>query len=633
MSEMLEPDDSQKSEELPGRRRRVILAELRKRTVWFIRLRWCVPPSIAMATVLAWLLGVEFDARGVLSVAAAILVYNLLLALASRRFSTIIQAPDDFTRRFTYWQVALDYAAMFMLIHLTGGAASPLLFFFLFHIIFASILLPPRSAYGFAFIASAGVVLFALVGFLQLIPQHPPSFHGNSIDLGGGGPFQLAAVLLSFTASVFLTAFLTTAIARVLRGRIVGMAEALEEISALNDKLRALYTIAEAVGAKQRLEPVVSIAKQGLARVMGVHGVSVKLLSDDGDELRFAAVHGLPESLLRYRIKLAESPLNHKIVAGEPYAAGDLTDQEQYEIREELDRAGIRSVLFVPLGADSRVIGILGAYCRHPNRFGEDDIEFLRLAAGLLAIAIENAQAYEAVQRLMQDRSRFMWRVAHNLRAPLAAALSILDVVRGGYLGELTPSQAEYIRRVDRRGRTMASMINELLALAKCRTEKREIDRDLLDFGYLASRLRRSFKDEAARKSLGFEVHAASNLPSVSGDVDAIEQMLENLVSNAIKYTPHGHVRIGFTRGDAGGVQIEVVDTGIGVPREDRDRLFTEFFRAENARAIEEVGTGLGLALVKETVDRHGGRMEIESTEGKGTRFTVALPGASEASA
>ena len=102
-----------------------------------------------------------------------------------------------------------------------------------------------------------------------------------------------------------------------------------------------------------------------------------------------------------------------------------------------------------------------------------------------------------------------------------------------------------------------------------------------------------------------------------------IEQVLENLASNAIKYTPsEGSVEINFSRAD-GTVRIEVSDTGIGIPNNDRSKLFTEFFRAENAKALEETGTGLGLAIVKELVDKLGGRILVESEEGAGTIFVV----------
>jgi signal transduction histidine kinase len=105
-----------------------------------------------------------------------------------------------------------------------------------------------------------------------------------------------------------------------------------------------------------------------------------------------------------------------------------------------------------------------------------------------------------------------------------------------------------------------------------------------------------------------------------------LERLLENLVSNAVKYTRQGGVSVAFAGGAGGDVRIEVHDTGIGIPEKYRTRLFDEFFRAENAKEVEEIGTGLGLTIVREIAEKHGGRVEVESVPGKGSTFTVHLP-------
>jgi signal transduction histidine kinase len=280
----------------------------------------------------------------------------------------------------------------------------------------------------------------------------------------------------------------------------------------------------------------------------------------------------------------------------------------------------------VPLHVQGRVMGILGAYCEKPARFSDRDVEFFRLAAGLVAIAIENARAYEAVKTMSNERNWFMMKVTHNLRAPLAGMLSILEVVREGYLGAINDDQSEYLRRLDRRARTMLSMINELMALSRNRERTRVDSNATTAPEELARRVRRTFQDKAAEKRLAFQVTLPENLPPIRGPLETLEQLLENLVSNAIKYTPaEGSVEVKFAKAN-GTVRIEVSDTGIGIPATDRPRLFTEFFRAENAKSMDEVGTGLGLAIVKEIVDKLGGRTLIESEEGVGTIFVIHLP-------
>ena len=188
------------------KRREVILRELRHRSLWFIQLRWLVPPSIIVGCLIALLLGVDFALVPVLATAAWILAYNTALFLAYKAVRRRGDWRSQVIMRFTYLQVGLDYSTMVLLIHFTGGAASPFIFFFIFHVIFAAILLPARSAYGFAALAAAGMAMVAAAEYLHWVPAHPITFLGQGIDLAEQ-PFHIFVELSFFTASVFITAF------------------------------------------------------------------------------------------------------------------------------------------------------------------------------------------------------------------------------------------------------------------------------------------------------------------------------------------------------------------------------------------------------------------------------------------
>jgi 2-iminoacetate synthase len=274
---------------------------------------------------------------------------------------------------------------------------------------------------------------------------------------------------------------------------------------------------------------------------------------------------------------------------------------------------------------ENRVIGILGAYSNRPEQFGPDELNFFRQAAGLVAIAIENAQAYEAIENLIQERSRFMNRVAHNLRAPLAAMASMLEVIRDGYLGDMNETSRNYLNRIDRRVQGMLLMIHELMTLAKSQGKQPQMEYKVLDLKTIAQRIQQNFQEEVAKKKLSFEVSVPEDLPEIKGDPEMIEQLFENLISNAIKYTPEGgRVGMTFWPGIHGVVRIVVSDNGIGIPKGEMSHLFTQFFRASNVQDV--IGTGLGLTIVKEIVDKHGGQIQVESDEGLGATFIVHLP-------
>lgn len=623
---MAEQPDNQKSPDVSlVRRRRLVFGELRDGTLWLIRLRWWVPPSIAAGVAAAHALGLEFEAIRILLVAGFILIYNAFLHRVSRGVAEEPPERDGRVRRFTHCQVALDLLAVFVLIHFTGGPVSPLVFLLVTQVVFASVLLPPRSAHAFAGLAAAGMVLVVVAEHLGWASPVPILFRGKAIALPGG-PIYTGLCLLTFASSVFLSVFSTTAVMSVLRVRIADLVSSLAEIEGLSEKSRTLYIVVQAIVAKQRLDQVLHIAKTELARVMGVQAISVKLLSEDRRFLRFAAAHGLPESLVKNEIDIWKSPLNRRVILGEMFVTGRFSEREKFQFGEDFAAIGLHSVLLVPLKAEFDVIGVLGAYSTRTDQFEEEDVEFFRLAADLVAIAIANARAYEAVETLMQERSQFMLQIAHNLRAPLAATISMVEVVQGGYLGELNEKQSEHLVRIDRRAKSMASMINELLALARSRAKTRKAERASVDLKVLARKLERTFQDEAAEKGLALEVVVPEDLPETTGDAEMLEQMLENLISNAVKYTRAGSVRLAFAVEPDGMIRIEIQDTGIGIPKESMPRLFTEFYRASNARSVEADGTGLGLALVKETVDQHRGRVRVESEEGRGTVFIVHLP-------
>jgi signal transduction histidine kinase len=591
-----------------------------------IRLRWWVPPTILVATLSARALGYEFETRPILMIAAGILAYNSLLALNFRRLAVNLEREPKRDRRLVILGVSLDYAAMFLLIHFTGGSASSLNYFFLFHVIFAAIQLRPGTAYLFAGTVITGTWILVYLQISRILPCHCMSFNGQSfcyLDRPG----HLIANTLVFSATVAIMAILTSRIMARLRSRVKDLTEASKQVATLNDRFHSLYAMLRAIGTEDSLQPILDIVTRELAEAMKVKVVAVKLLSEDGRTLRFVAAHGLPEDFIEKKIvQLAESPLNREVIEGEVLMHGSIDADDKFQLHAELKELGIRSVAFAPLSLEKQVIGILGAYCYIPMRFDDEDTGFLRLAAELVAVAIESARSYEAVQELLDERSRFMLRVAHNMRAPLGASLSLLEVIRDGTLGPLTDRQSEYLSRVDLRLSNLNQTVGELLTLSRSRDLVRQLPAvDVLPAD-LAAMAESTFSERARGKGVGLDVEILDELPPVASHGDTLQQLVENLVSNAIKYTGEGGgVAVTFSR-QGEWLRIEVADDGIGIPAAEQAGLFNEFFRASNAKKLAVEGTGLGLLLAKQTAERHGGSLRLASEEGVGTTVVVDLP-------
>ncbi|MCJ7815643.1 MAG: GAF domain-containing protein, partial [Xanthomonadales bacterium] len=408
---MIQGDMKNAKRDLPeeiDEQKRVIFKELTERMLWFIKLRWFVPPCIALGAVAAERIGFDLSLGALFIVATFIFIYNTIFHFKSRTQIENIVKHREYVRNLTRWQFGLDYCAMFLLIHVTGGIASPLIFFFIFHIIFASILLPPRSSYGFATMVVAGMIAITAAEYTGLLTHYPLVLSGKSFNLIEL-PVHVIIILGFFSASVYITAFFTSSIMTMVRKRISNLVELSEAVKRLNQQLNALYVMTQAIGSTRRFDQVLKIVTSELGQVMGVLGISVKLLSEDGKLLRFVTADGLVADVFKSKVvEVDKSPLNREIIEGKPFVTGHLTRREMFQFGEDLAAAQIQSVLFVPLVVEEKVIGILGAYCRDPERFSPEQVDFFRQAAGLVAVAIENAQAYEAIEKMVQERTRFM---------------------------------------------------------------------------------------------------------------------------------------------------------------------------------------------------------------------------------
>ncbi len=592
-----------------------------------IRLRWAVPPLMIAGIVAGRLLGFELPVMPIAAIALVNLAYNALFALVFGRYRDRSRTDPGLDRVFTTIEVIVDYAAMFLLIYFTGGASSPLIVFLIFHVIIAAIQFTAATAYTLAGVAAGGLWILLWVeaqGWLQFRPiayRGTPLFQFESPAAG-------VVTLAFFTATLFITAGLVSRIVDRLRARVGDLAEATSGCARANERFHGLYRMLAAIGAERRLGPVLSAITAEMARAAQVPAVAVKLLSEDRRTLRYAAAHGLPDDLIMEKtIYLDRSPVNRRVIEGETLVESNLDREDAMQLRRELLDLGIRSAVLAPLKVEDRVIGTLSFYDTASGRFSERNRSFLELVAELVAIAIDQARAYEEVEALMRERTEFMLEVAHNLRAPLGAALSIVDLLTAGYLGELTEKQNDHLKRLDSRLRALDRTIGELLAIARTRDRSREIEDVVVDLEKLADHTEETFAGEAAGNGLDFRVVRGGDLPHLASGRGLLEQLMENLVSNAIKYTPEGgSVEVGFDHDDPDSVRIIVTDTGIGIPRSEQSKLFREFFRATNARQLTRLGTGLGLVLVKQTVERHAGTLELRSAEGEGTTIEVTLP-------
>ncbi len=237
-------------------------------------------------------------------------------------------------------------------------------------------------------------------------------------------------------------------------------------------------------------------------------------------------------------------------------------------------------------------------------------------------------QASIEIAKLEEEKSRFLRFLgiaAHDLKAPLTAIQGFLWVMLGGYSGEITDKQRNMLERSTRRINELMNLISDLLDIP--RIETGQIVQEMKEIS-LREVVKRSLDDlsgSAKEKGIKLKVELPQSLPKIHGSSPRLQQVMTNLVNNAINYTHEGMITIRVTDSDDN-LQVEVIDTGIGIPPEDLSRVFDDFFRASN---VEAKGSGLGLSISKRIVEAHGGRIWVESPcpeSNQGSRVTFTLP-------
>ncbi len=240
--------------------------------------------------------------------------------------------------------------------------------------------------------------------------------------------------------------------------------------------------------------------------------------------------------------------------------------------------------------------------------------------------AAQLAREKEEIEQLDQYKTEFTLMVAHELRAPITALQSFLLSILKGYVP--AEQQQEILQRAVDRVQELLDLVNDLLSLASARKELAPTERQIVSLEDSLNKVAPLFKNQAEQKGMKLTFNIIQS-PKVNADPDQMVQIWTNLISNAIKYTPDGGqatVSLDERNGWAIG---SVEDTGIGIAPEDQSKIFEEFYRTTLAKSFSRLGTGLGLTLVKRIVERYGGKIEVESQQGKGSRFIFQIPAAS----
>jgi signal transduction histidine kinase len=326
------------------------------------------------------------------------------------------------------------------------------------------------------------------------------------------------------------------------------------------------------------------------------------------------------------KLLMAGNGLVDAVLSGDSALTGP-SDAGPKALREErLRNSGVRSILTVPLRARGTALGVITfanpASGRPYDATDAGIAEELGRRAGL---AIDNARLYREAEEGNRAKADFLAVVSHELRTPLNAIAGYADLLAGGIAGELNSLQARHVDRIKVGASHLAHLIDEVLTYARVETGRDTLQLDNADVGEVAREAMVVLEPDATDKGLAVEVQLPHQPVVLYTDAGKVRQILVNLLSNAVKYTEEGSLRL-VVRDVEGGVEIDVTDTGIGIPSEARERIFEPFWQAESPNTRTVGGTGLGLSVSRRLARLLDGDIQVQSEVGVGSTFTVRIP-------
>ncbi len=423
-----------------------------------------------------------------------------------------------------------------------------------------------------------------------------------------------------------------------------GLSAAMEELNAAQDRLikkskeiKTLHDVAGALSSRAAQAPstlaaIVSI----VARALEADLVAFLILDEGTGELvTQSGAFGLEGEEQLYRLALTDERSSSVRVfkTRRLFTTGDAQDDPQV-IAHYAKMWKVHSLMVVPLVLEDRCIGVMRVGSKRKDAFSDEQTALVTVIAEEAAIIVETAilnrrlaKTAEQLATLNRMKDEFVSTVSHEFKTPLTTISGFLTVMLEGDTGPLNQQQMKFLAIAKAASKRLSGLVSDLLDLSRLEGGAK-MELGPLDLGRLMLESVENHQPAAADAGKTLSSETPGALPQALGDERWLHLVLDNLVSNAIKFThPGGRVRVRVQdKGEF--VMVSVSDDGIGIPPEDREKVFERFYRAGNRSQVNAPGTGLGLAIAREVVDKHGGKIWLESELGKGTTFHFVVPAA-----
>lgn len=398
--------------------------------------------------------------------------------------------------------------------------------------------------------------------------------------------------------------------------------------------MSALVDMAKQVTGNLRVELVLQTTVQTLQKLLSARASTIALLSGDGQDLIVEAAAGIKQQYHRVRIKLGEGISGRAVNERRMIYIRDTYRESDFLFFDDV----LRSLLVVPLISRNEVIGTLTVDSDRPYAFSDSDTQLLMIAAAQVSVAIASARLFEALEERAAElavayeelkendrlKDELVQNVSHELRTPLTFIRGYVDLLVDGEMGELSPEQLRALTIVAEKTGEVTRLVEDIMSLQ--RIDSANLMRQQFSMAVLLESAIDCHKMSASKRGLDLILRPPTTKGIVEADRGRMNQVLDNLIGNAMKFSPDGgaiELRMTERKND---VLVVVSDQGIGIASDKVNRIFERFYQIDGSSRRRFGGAGIGLAIVKRIIDAHQGDIWIKSEIGSGSRFFFTVP-------
>lgn len=414
-----------------------------------------------------------------------------------------------------------------------------------------------------------------------------------------------------------------------------------------SQQLAVLNTIGAAVSQSLNLEMVLKEAIEKMIETLNFDASWIYILDPSEAELRLRAYKGFSEEIARSfdRRDLSAGGISGKIFeTGEQLVFEDLQNDMAYQQlspRKKIGSLGFASLAGFPIKAKDKVIGVLHLATKEKRHFAHDELQLIESIAQEIGVAAENARLFEQVnqktaelgqmnqelQEANRAKTEFIAAMSHELRTPLNVIMGNAELTGDSFFGEVNAEQKNAMTKIRHHGKFLLKLVNDVLALSRLDAKKMSLDLAAVDIEEVVAHAKSQVEQLNRLDRLQVSWFLEPGLPQVVTDATKLEEILQNLIGNAFKFTPRGRIEVRVRNiPELGRIEFSVADTGIGIEPGDMDRIFSAFEQIREAHTGEFNGVGLGLNIVKKYLDLMNGDIRVESQPGEGSTFTFSVP-------